>query len=106
MSEVLYYQSDNLLKVNDVTNNATGVVITGATVTVTLVEIGTATEVTGQSWPATLNDDGGGDYSVTLTDSMSLDLTKQYTAKITINGGAGLQLYKELTLKPIIDDES
>jgi hypothetical protein len=81
----LYVGTDLLLQVSglkDQDDNA----VTGATVEATVFESDASTEVSGVTWPVTLSDDGGGDYSAVLEDTMALDNGRLYWIKVEITG--------------------
>lgn len=101
----LYIGSDNMLEVNDLTDWA-GAAITGATVEVTVYEADRSTPATGQSWPLTLSDDGGGDYSGVLQDTLVLVLSKKYWIKVDIDTGSAQDIRwekVEAALRPFND---
>jgi hypothetical protein len=62
-----------------------GNAVTGATVEVTVLDL-QGTEVSGQSWPVTLSDDGGGDYSGELDSGISLTVGTTYEVRIEVSG--------------------
>lgn len=82
----LYINSDNLIEMKDL-QDQDGNALTGATVNATVYESDATTEVSGQSWPITLTDDGGGDYSGVLEDTMELTLYSGYWVKLEIDAG-------------------
>lgn len=99
-NQVLFYLNDMLIEIEglqDVTDP--GNYLNAATVTVTLVD-SVGAEVGNETWPLTMayvsNSDGI--YRATLNDDLTLILEARYTAKVSANGGAGLQGYWELPL--------
>jgi hypothetical protein len=82
----LFVGTDLLLQVSglkDQDDNA----VTGATVEATVLESDASTEVSGVTWPVTLSDDGGGDYSAVLEDTMELTEGRTYWVRVDITGG-------------------
>lgn len=90
MSETIYIDSDNLLTLDALYDNAGASYVNDATVTVTLLDMA-GSEVSGETWPVSLSYVSGSDgkYRGTLTDTLSLSANKRYTAKVTADGGAG-----------------
>lgn len=78
--------SDSLLEVKSL-KDADGNLITGATVQATVYEDDRATEVGGQAWPLSLTDNGSGNYSAVLEDTMTLVLGRRYWIKVVIESG-------------------
>lgn len=91
-----YEQSSNYL---DVTlTNRQGNAITDAVVTVKIVdEYGN--DVTGVSWPATMDHDGGGVYSVIIPGAAGMYRGKQYRAQVTGSSATAGDFY----LEPVLD---
>ena len=88
MSDVLFYQNDNLLELDALTNQRTGAYINNATVTVTLTDLDD-TEVAGETWPLAMSYVAASDgkYRATLKDSLSLTEGQRYKATITADAG-------------------
>lgn len=84
----LYIGSGNVVEWQELTNSVTGVVDTGATMTVTLKD-SAGEEVDGQVWPATMAHDAAGTYRATLEDDLDLTVGDTYTAEITVTGSGG-----------------
>jgi len=82
----LWVDADNLLEYNGL-EDQDGNTVTDATVTATVFESDQTTEVGGQTWPATLNGDGNGNYSAILEDTMELVAGNRYWVDITAEGG-------------------
>lgn len=101
MSEVatIFYGNDMVLELADLTNETTGVNVDNATVTVTLTDAN-GIVVTGDTFPKTMSYVTGsnGLYRVTLLDTLALTKGARYIAKISANGGSGLQGYWEKDL--------
>lgn len=99
-NQVLFYLNDMLIEIEGLQDVIDpGNYLNSATVTVTLVD-SEGTEVSGETWPLTMVYVGSSDgiYRATLNDDLGLTLGDQYTAKVSANGGAGLQGYWELPL--------
>lgn len=96
MSETIYIDSDNLVTVDALYDNAAAAYVNDATVTMTLKDRA-GTEVSGETWPVTLSYVSGsnGKYQGTLSDTLTLSRGKTYEVTISVNGGAG----KALTIK-------
>lgn len=58
-----------------------------ATVQATLFESDGATEVTGQTWPATMTAEGSGNYRAILSDQANLIAGQNYIARIVVDDG-------------------
>ena len=85
--------TDMVIEVLGVTDAIAATAITTATVLVTLLDDSDDTEIGGVTWPLTLVHDTGGDYRVTLPDTMVLSPCVQCKAQLSIDDGAGL--YRE-----------
>lgn len=73
-----------------------GNLVTGATVTARLLEADAETEVSGVSWPTTLSDDGGGDYSGVLDDAASLEKGKAYYLEVKAVSGSTQAVWRQV----------
>ena len=95
--EIIYIGSDNIIEVTGVTNVATSEYINNAVVTLTLVDTATGDEVSGQTWPLVLSyvTSSNGNYRGTINDDVTLSAQQTLTAKVTLDGGAGLKRYWE-----------
>ena len=82
----LFTNTDMLLKFDGL-KDQDGNVITGADVRATVYQPDSKTEVSGMTWPITLSDDGNGNYSAVLEDSMELKLGSLHWIKLDISGG-------------------
>ncbi len=95
-SQIILYQNSMLLKLNGLRDSEAlpGVFLNAATVTVTLKDSAGA-EVSGETWPLTLDyiAASDGNYSATLTDTLGVTLSGIYDAEITVDGGAGLKAF-------------
>jgi hypothetical protein len=90
----LYIGNDNILELNGLLNVSVSpsTYVNTASVAVTLYDTN-GDEVSGETWPLTMSyvASSNGVYRATLSDSLSLKVNRRYRAKITANGGAGLQ---------------
>lgn len=93
------YLSDNFVRVKNLSNETTGVIVNNATVTCTVVDR-LGAEVAGQVWPLALTYQAAsnGVYIGEIQDSAALIVGATYIARITALG-AGLQKYWELPFK-------
>ena len=82
----LYVGADMVLSVEGLADQD-GNAVTGATVNATVLESDASTEVTGVTWPVTLGDDGGGDYSGVIDDAVEITVGELYWIRIDISGG-------------------
>lgn len=100
--EVIYQNSSNLIEAQEVTNAATGEYENTATVTVTLLDEDTDTEISGQSWPAPMPYVVGSDgvYRATLSRNLVLVGSQRIIARVVIDAGAGL--YREFETPCIV----
>ena len=94
---IIYIDNNNLLTLTALTNCATDAVDTGATVTVT-VKDSAGTNVTGQTWPATMAHVSAGTYRATLDADLILLDGRAYTACISATGSTGALGYWEFPL--------
>ena len=81
----LYIDNSNVIELRALTNSVTGVVDTGATVTVTILDASGA-EVAGQVWPAAMSHDSGGTYRATLESDLVFVNAGRYVAKVNAVG--------------------
>ena len=86
----LLADTDHVIEIPALSNGLTDAVITGATVTVTVLDSDGA-EVSGQSWPTAMSEDDPGQYYATLSADMSVTVGATYTAKIIADAGTGLK---------------
>jgi hypothetical protein len=102
---IIYYQSDNILKLTGLKNLATGAYINNATVNVTLTRDG-GEQVAGQSWPTPLAYVNGsnGEYSCALTRTLVLTPPERIIATITAD--AGTNLYKTWQIRLVVRVDS
>jgi hypothetical protein len=91
-TKVLYIDNNNVIELQSLTNDATGVVDTGATVTVTIQDT-SGDSVAGQVWPATLSlvseSPLTGKYRATLDYDLVLLANRKYRAVVTAVGSGG-----------------
>lgn len=92
--ETYYIDNDNLLRLSGLGDAANGIYLNGASVTVTIVDAATETEITGQTWPATMSyvNSSNGVYQCTL--EYDLNVTEQQTliGLVVADAGSGLRL--------------
>ena len=91
-THVLYIDNNNVIELQNLTNDATGVVDAAATVTVTIQDT-SGTEVAGQVWPATLSlvseSPTTGKYRATLDYDLLLSANRKYVAVVDATGSGG-----------------
>ena len=82
--------TDNVLQLDALTDQSDSTFLNAATVTVTLLTRD-GTEVSGETWPLTMDyvTSSDGRYTATLSDVLVLELNKRYQAVIVADGGAG-----------------
>ncbi len=99
MSQVIFYLNDMIIELLGLQDGVTLAYLNAATVTVTLVDCDTGTEVVGQSWPLTMPyvAASNGDYRATLISTLTLVVGDLYIAKISAVE-SGLNGYWELPL--------
>ena len=85
---VIYLDNNHCVELQALTNSATSVVDTGATVTVTIKDAG-GSDVEGQVWPATMSHVSGGTYRATLDHDLSLSANRTYYAHVDATGSGG-----------------
>ena len=85
MSDVLFYKNSNVLELQGLYNNVTGVPDTGATVTIIIYDSKGET-VGGQSWPAVMVHTENGTYRITLNSNLEILPNKKYYAEILATG--------------------
>ena len=97
MTDTIYINSDNTLIIDDVKHAIDGSYINTATVVCTLKDA-SGSNVSGQSWPLTLDyvAASNGKYSGTLEDGLSLTEGENYTAEITITLGSTVVEIKKI----------
>lgn len=98
MSLTLYLGNDNVLTLVGLQNDISAAYLNAATVTVTLVD-SDGTEISGETWPLTMTyvATSDGNYRATLPDTLTgLTAADALTAKVSADGGAGLQGYWEV----------
>ncbi len=83
---ILWIDTDNLLSLTDL-RDQDGNAVEGASVNATLYEPDRSTEVGGQTWPLALSDDGGGNYSGVIEDTVNIEVGKVYWILVEIDGG-------------------
>ena len=93
MNLKLYVGNDNLLKVVGLQNSNDGSFLNGITVQVVEILDADGNQVTGETWPQTLDYvvASDGDYRATLADTINLTAGESYTVVLVADGGTGLK---------------
>lgn len=74
--------------------------VTGASVKATVFEADGETKVTGVTWPVTLGDDDGGDYSGIIDGALGVSVDKLYWVLVETSGsGASAQWWQREVAK-------
>ncbi len=89
---VLHIANDHLLELQELIDTLTGIPLSTAAVTVTVVDA-QGLPVLGEVWPKPMAAVAGspGTYRATLVNTLVLAKDKRYTARITADAGAGLK---------------
>ena len=89
--QLLYRDNDMVLEVDGLRDKVSGAFKNAATVSATLKDSADM-NVTGTTWPQTMNYVTGsdGDYRLTLSKALPLVRDASYTAHITADAGSGL----------------
>lgn len=89
--DVAYVESDNLITLTGLKNEATGSYVNSATVTATVKDLD-GTQLAGQTWPTTMSyvSSSNGNYRGTLEDGASLVAGTMYVVEITADAGSDL----------------
>lgn len=92
MANIYYSGNDHLLDIVGLQNEAAGVYLNSATVTVT-VKDSTGVEIAGETWPLSASYVSGsnGDYRATLADTLTVVAGARYVAEVDADGGVGLK---------------
>lgn len=88
MSGELFLDNSNVIKMPLLTNSATGLADTGASMSVTLLD-SSGTEVAGETWPVSMAHAGAGEYRATLASAITIAVGEVYTAKVVATGSGG-----------------
>ena len=94
MATVVYTATDHRVRIPDLTDQD-GTSVTGATVEMTLYESDGTTEVSGVTWPVTLSDDGGGEYSGVLPDTVNTQENTRYELRLVATSGSAKRTWRE-----------
>jgi hypothetical protein len=88
---VLFKDNDHVLELAGLVDTVGGEFVNSATVTFTLYD-STDTEVTGQSWPATMSyvTASDGKYRATINNTLPLVVGSRYYASVDVDAGSGL----------------
>ena len=98
MALEIYIANNNTIELAGLTNSATEVVDTAATVECTLKD-SEGVEVVGQSWPATMAHVSAGLYRATLDYDLVLVHNARYTADVDAVGSGGEVGHWEVAMK-------
>jgi hypothetical protein len=92
--ETYFIDNDNLIKLTGLQDAANNIYLNAASVTVTIVDATTESEISGQTWPTTMTYVSGsnGDYQATLEFDLVVIDTQSLRADIVADAGAGLRL--------------
>lgn len=85
MAKELFIGTDHNLKVEPV--DEAGSAITGATVEFTVKDSGFS-NVSGETWPASLTETSSGIYEGNISDSLSLEQNRIYYIELTVTKGS------------------
>ncbi len=98
--QVIFYANDNLFELLGLKNAETGAFINTATVTLNLHKKSDDSLVAGAGpLNMTYRTASNGEYVATIPDTANVDRNERYIAKITADGGAGLQGYWEIQVQ-------
>lgn len=88
MRSVIFYNSENIIKLLNLRDGETGSYINDASVIVSLFDVN-GSNVTGETWPKTMTYVTGsnGQYKAVLTNGLSLTEDAEYEAVITASDG-------------------
>lgn len=86
MAEVLYYQNDNLITVDELKDTATGAYLNTATVTLTAIQDAAGATVSGETFPKTLAyvASSNGKYQAVVDKLLAVSPGRAYTAVIDV----------------------
>ena len=76
--------------------NEKGEPVTGATIEMTLIDIGTGEGVAGETWPVTFTEDGVGEYSAVLRDTVRIVNGEKYEIRIDAQGSGASASWREI----------
>ena len=98
-----FVANTNLLTLVGLTSHITDIAINDATVTVTVMD-SSGVEVTGETWPLTMDYISGsdGNYQAVLTDTLPLIARRAYVAEINADAGTGRQGQWQFKFRPEI----
>lgn len=86
---LVYVSNTNVLRLNDLTKETDGSVITGAALTVTIKDLANV-QLAGMAWPQVMTEVGGGDYELALPSTLSWIAGTEYIATIDATSVAGV----------------
>ena len=103
--DVIYRSNTNVVEVPTLTNGLTDALVTGATVTCTIVDAAGTQVVgaTGFSWPVTLSAASGatGTYRGVLPHTLTLSDSTTYYAEITADAGVNLYAFWRVPVRAV-----
>ena len=103
--DVIYRANTNVVEVPSLTNGLTDALVTGATVTCTIVDAAgdAVAGASGFSWPISLAASTGatGTYYGVLPHTLTLSANTVYYAQISADAGVNLQGYWEVTVRAV-----
>ena len=87
--EVIYYQNDNLVKLNSLYDNLTAAYVNDATVELLKIVDSSGTTIAGQVFPLTMDyiADSDGNYRAAISDELAVLPKRKYTGVIEITAG-------------------
>ncbi len=102
-----YKNNANVLRIDGARNTITGKLITGATVSATIVEKNTVNFVAGIPQPLLLTAVSGrrGNYAATVAESAQIEIGTVYTARVTFSGAGGEFAYVEEDIEVVAREE-
>lgn len=99
--QIIYLLNNNCVELRALTNSATNIVDTGATVEVTIRD-SAGVAVTGQTWPAAMSHVSAGTYRATLEEDIAILANRPYRAFVDATGSSGEKGHWELPLRAMV----
>lgn len=92
--ETYFIDNNNLIKLTGLRDAANALYLNGASVSVTMLDAATDAEITGQTWPLTMDyvASSSGTYQATLDYDLVVSPGQSLVAKVVANAGEGLRL--------------
>lgn len=87
--EVIYYQNDNIVRLNSLYDNLTSSYVNDATVQLLRIVDSDGAALTGQNWPVSMAYVAGsdGNYAGAVSNGLSVSPKKKYKAVIDVTAG-------------------